>query len=78
MIGLGVGIDYACSSSRATERASTTAGRQERSTVVAIDTAGRAVLFAGTTVIISLLGMFLMGLSVRPRAGGRRVGDGRS
>jgi RND superfamily putative drug exporter len=31
--------------------------------MVALDTAGRAVLFAGTTVVISLLGMFLMGLA---------------
>jgi uncharacterized membrane protein YdfJ with MMPL/SSD domain len=30
---------------------------------IAIDTAGRAVLFAGTTVVISLLGMVLMNLS---------------
>ena len=34
----------------------------EEATATAIDTAGRAVLFAGTTVMISLLGMFLMGL----------------
>ncbi|MGZ8595207.1 MAG: MMPL family transporter, partial [Actinomycetota bacterium] len=32
-------------------------------TIVAIDTAGRAVAFAGTTVVISLLGMLLMNLS---------------
>jgi RND superfamily putative drug exporter len=42
--------------------------------VVAIDTAGRAVLFAGTTVVISLLGMFLMGLAfVRGLAVGASV-----
>ena len=31
--------------------------------MLAIDTAGRAVLFAGTTVVISLLGMLIMGMS---------------
>ena len=30
---------------------------------MAINTAGRAVLFAGTTVVISLLGMLIMGLA---------------
>jgi RND superfamily putative drug exporter len=35
----------------------------EDATVVALDTAGRAVAFAATTVVISLLGMVLMGLS---------------
>ena len=34
----------------------------EQATVVAISTAGRAVLFAGTTVVISVLGMLLMNL----------------
>ena len=31
--------------------------------VHAIDTSGRAVLFAGGTVVISLLGLFLIGVS---------------
>ena len=31
--------------------------------MIAIDTAGRAVTFAGTTVVISLLGMLIMELS---------------
>ena len=35
----------------------------EEATVVALDTAGQAVAFAGTTVVISLLGMVLMGLA---------------
>jgi RND superfamily putative drug exporter len=62
MIGLGVGIDYALFI--------VTRFREERhhgrdnteATGIAIDTAGRAVLFAGTTVVISLLGMLLMGV----------------
>src|SRR5262249_15468832 len=35
----------------------------ERAVVHAIDTSGRAVLFAGGTVVISLLGLFLIGVS---------------
>jgi RND superfamily putative drug exporter len=35
----------------------------EEATGVAIDTAGRAVIFAGITVVISLMGMLLIGLS---------------
>jgi RND superfamily putative drug exporter len=34
----------------------------EDATAAAVDTSGRAVLFAGATVIISLLGLYLMGL----------------
>ena len=63
MIGLGVGIDYALFIVTR-YRENLHAGYDERSSVaVAIDTAGRAVTFAGTTVVISLLGMVLMGLS---------------
>ena len=35
----------------------------ERAVVHAIDTSGRAVLFAGGTVVISLLGLFVIGVS---------------
>jgi len=61
MIGLGVGIDYVLFIvTRYREELRT---RNPHDAVVkAIDTAGRAVLFAGITVIISMLGMFLMGL----------------
>ena len=63
MIGLGVGIDYALfivTRFRENRRA----GEDVRpATLVAMDTAGRAVLFAGTTVILALLGMVLLGLA---------------
>ena len=61
MIGLGVGIDYVLFIvTRYREELRT---RNPHDAVVkAINTAGRAVLFAGITVIISMLGMFLMGL----------------
>jgi RND superfamily putative drug exporter len=63
MIGLGVGIDYALFIVTRF-RENLHAGHSiERSTVIAMDTAGRAVLFAGTTVVISLLGMLLMNVT---------------
>src|SRR3954471_3849264 len=63
MIGLGVGIDYALFI-LTRFRSSLDEGLEPREAAIkAVDTAGRAVLFAGITVIISLLGMFLLGLS---------------
>jgi RND superfamily putative drug exporter len=62
MIGLGVGIDYALfivTRFREGLRANLS---PEEATVDAMDTAGRAVLFAGITVMISLLGMYMMGM----------------
>ena len=63
MIGLGVGIDYALfivtRYREARRRGETCAAAAAES----IDTAGRAVLFAGTTVVISLLGMLIMNVS---------------
>ena len=63
MIGLGVGIDYALLIvTRYREQLH--AGHTVRESVaISIDTAGRSVVFAGTTVVISLLGMLLMGVS---------------
>jgi RND superfamily putative drug exporter len=66
MIGLGVGIDYALFIvTRFREAYSTpgpTFGDVRESVVQAMDTAGRAVLFAGCTVVIALLGMMLLGV----------------
>jgi RND superfamily putative drug exporter len=66
MIGLGVGIDYALFIlTRFREAYATpgpTFGDARESVVQAIDTAGRAVLFAGCTVVIALLGMMLLGV----------------
>jgi RND superfamily putative drug exporter len=63
MIGLGVGIDYALLIvTRYREQLH--AGHTVRESVtVAIDTAGRSVLFAGFIVVISLLGMLVMGVT---------------
>ncbi len=63
MIGLGVGIDYALFIITR-YRSGLSAGMSPReATATAMGTAGRAVLFAGGTVVISLLGMLTMGLS---------------
>jgi RND superfamily putative drug exporter len=67
MIGLGVGIDYALFIvTRFRELYATpgpTFGHARESAVQAMDTAGRAVLFAGVTVVIALLGMMLLGVN---------------
>ena len=61
MIGLGVGIDYALFIVTR-YRQGLGEGLGPRDAVVrAMSTAGRAVLFAGTTVLISLCGLFLVG-----------------
>ena len=61
MVGLGVGIDYALLI--VTRFRSSLAEGQDprRATSTAIATAGRAVLFAGVTVVISMLGILLTG-----------------
>ncbi len=62
MIGLGVGIDYALLI-LTRQRAALAQGRTPYgATVEAMSTAGNSVVIAGTTVVISLLGLFLMGL----------------
>jgi RND superfamily putative drug exporter len=61
MVGLGVGIDYALLIVTR-YRSSLADGQDPRgATQTAISTAGRAVLFAGMTVVISMLGILLMG-----------------
>jgi RND superfamily putative drug exporter len=63
MIGLGVGIDYALFIVTRYREGLHNGLSPEQATVTAISTAGRAVIFAGITVVISLLGMLLMGLA---------------
>ena len=62
MIGLGVGIDYALFIVTRFRENLHKGHTIESSTLVAMETAGRAVLFAGTTVVISLMGMLIMQL----------------
>ena len=62
MIGLGVGIDYALFIVTR-YRQGLFEGRDPRQAVAtSLATSGRAVLFAGTTVVISLVGLFLLQL----------------
>ena len=63
MIGLGVGIDYALFILTRFRYGLDEGLEPQQAAVRAIDTAGRAVLFAGLTVIISLLGMLLLGVT---------------
>jgi len=62
MIGLGVGIDYALFVVTR-YREGLHQGRSPRgATIAAMESAGRAVVFAGTTVMISMLGLLLVGI----------------
>src|SRR5690349_6588886 len=63
MIGIGVGIDYALFISTRYREALREGSEPEAAVVHSIDTSGRAVLFAGGTVVISLLGLFAIGVS---------------
>lgn len=62
MIGLGVGIDYALFIVTRYREALRNGFDPEGATMVALDTAGRSVVFAGATVVVSLLGLLLIGL----------------
>ena len=65
MIGLGVGVDYALFIvTRFRENYRTNGGDVEQAVEAALNTSGRAVLFAGATVVIALLGMFALGVSL--------------
>ena len=62
MIGIGVGIDYALFIVTRYRAALDRGVSYEAACVESIATAGRAVVFAGCTVMISILGMFIMGI----------------
>jgi putative drug exporter of the RND superfamily len=62
MIGLGVGVDYALFILTRFRNGLAEDLEPRAAAIRSIDTAGRAVLFAGITVIIALLGMMLLGL----------------
>jgi RND superfamily putative drug exporter len=65
MIGLGVGIDYALFIvTRFRENYRGNGGDVQQAVENALNTSGRAVLFAGATVVIALLGMFALGISL--------------
>ncbi|MGA7416530.1 MAG: MMPL family transporter [Acidimicrobiales bacterium] len=63
LIGLGVGVDYALFIVTR-HRQGLIAGKDTESSIVnAVNTSGRAVLFAGVIVCIALLGMFALGVT---------------
>jgi RND superfamily putative drug exporter len=63
LIGLGVGVDYALFIVTRHRQGLLAGGDTEESIVQAVNTSGRAVLFAGIIVCIALLGMFALGVS---------------
>ena len=63
MIGLGVGIDYALFIVTRFREKYAVLGDVHGAVIEAMDTSGRAILLAGTTVVIALLGMFATGVS---------------
>jgi putative drug exporter of the RND superfamily len=63
MIGLGVGVDYALFIVTRFRENFLALGDVEEAVIGAMDTSGRAILLAGTTVVIALLGMFATGVA---------------
>jgi RND superfamily putative drug exporter len=64
MLGIAVGIDYALLMVTRFREWRAVGLAPEAATVATLDTAGRAVLVAGSTVIVSMAGLFALGLSI--------------
>ncbi|HVB94158.1 MAG TPA: MMPL family transporter [Acidimicrobiales bacterium] len=62
MIGLGVGIDYALFVVTRYRQGLSEGRAPREATTISLATSGRSVVFAGTTVILSLLGLFILQL----------------
>ena len=63
MMGIALGIDYTLLVVTRFREWRAVGLEPEAATVASLDTAGRAVLVAGSTVLVSMLGLFAMGLS---------------
>jgi len=63
MMGIALGIDYTLLMVTRFREWRAVGLDPETATVATLDTAGRAVMVAGSTVIVSMLGLFAMGLS---------------
>ena len=63
MIGLGVGIDYSLFVINRYRQAVHVGRSPKEAALESVNTAGRAVLFAGTTVVIALGGLFVLRIS---------------
>jgi RND superfamily putative drug exporter len=64
LIGLGVGVDYALFIVTRHRQSLMRGMDTEEAVVTAVNTSGRAVLFAGIIVCIALLGMFALGVTL--------------
>jgi RND superfamily putative drug exporter len=62
MIGLGVGIDYALFIVTRYRQGLAEGRSPRQATTVSMATSGRSVVFAGSTVILSLIGLFILRL----------------
>jgi RND superfamily putative drug exporter len=63
LIGLGVGVDYALFVvNRYRDRYRRNGGDVNEAVVLAMNTAGRSIAFAGATVVIAVLGLFVVGV----------------
>jgi RND superfamily putative drug exporter len=62
LVGLGVGIDYALFIVNRHRKGLMAGLSVEESVVRSLNTSGRAVLFAGLTVVVALLGMLILGI----------------
>jgi RND superfamily putative drug exporter len=63
MMGIALGIDYTLLMVTRFRGWRAAGLEPESATVATVDTAGRSVLVAGSTVVVSMLGLFAMGLS---------------
>ena len=63
LIGIGVGVDYALFVVTRYRAEVAGGSSREDAAITSLDTAGRTVFFAGSTVIIALLGLLLLGLN---------------
>jgi putative drug exporter of the RND superfamily len=63
LIGLGVGVDYALFIVTRYRQGMLRGLEREDAVVEALDTSGRAVMFAGAIVCVAMLGMMLLGVS---------------
>jgi RND superfamily putative drug exporter len=64
MIALGVGVDYSLFIVSRFRTRLAEGKDSKQAAAESVDTAGRAVLFAGTIVVLALLGMLLLGVNI--------------
>ncbi len=62
LIGFGVGVDYALLIFARYRSELLNGANRKGAATIALDTAGRSVMFAGSVVIVALMGLFALGL----------------